>query len=528
MANLRSSDLLFGSHLRGRQENRPKGRSAKSLVRSEVWNVLERHEAMTGFAGIKALGWGDKTLALLFLLTAPLINPWVRGDGVGYYAFARSLLIEHDLNFEKDWQSANASFRMDRIDETGQVVPGQYTSTGHLNNHFTIGPAILWSPFLILAHLGVLFYDGLGGNIPADGYSRPYMVAMALGTALYGFFALWISYRLARRYVADRFAFLATLGIWFGSSLPVYMYFNPSWSHAHSAFTVALFVWYWQRTRDGRTSTQWVILGIIAGLMMNVYYLNVILLLFPIVESLALYRKRFGTAMGEPVSWLFLQNSLFAAVTLAAFLPTLVTKKIIYGSFLNFGYTEHWFWTSPALLKVCFSSEHGLFAWTPILVPAVTGLFFLLRIDRHLGLYSIAVFGVYLYAIGCYQNWHGIASFGNRFFVSLTILFIVGLAASFDWLAHALEIRRATSLATSMTAVFILWNLGLVFQWGMHLIPARGPVSWRDAAYNQFAVVPLRATHTVEDYLTRRKQLMGHIEDQDMKQLKSQPSEGRE
>ncbi len=47
-----------------------------------------------------------------------------------------------------------------------------------------------------------------------------------------------------------------------------------------------------------------------------------------------------------------------------------------------------------------------------------------------------------------------------------------------------------------------------------------------DAAYNQFAVVPVRATHTIEDYLTRRKQLMDHIEDEDVKQLKSQARGG--
>ena len=51
---------------------------------------------------------------LLFVLTVPLSNPWVRGDGVGYYAFARSLLIEHRLDFTKDWLTANTSFRMGR------------------------------------------------------------------------------------------------------------------------------------------------------------------------------------------------------------------------------------------------------------------------------------------------------------------------------------------------------------------------------------------------------------------------------
>ena len=69
-----------------------------------------------------------------------------------------------------------------------------------------------------------------------------------------------------------------------------------------------------------------------------------------------------------------------------------------------------------------------------------------------------------------------------------------------------------------------MWNLGLIFQWGTHLIPARGPISWRDAAYNQVAVVPVEATRTLEAYLTRRKQLMHRIEQQDVDHLKSAES----
>lgn len=471
----------------------------------------------------------EKILVVAFLLTLPLINPWVRGDGVGYYAFARSLLIEHRLNFEKDWLAANASFRMARTDVEGHILPAQYTSTGHLNNHFSIGPAILWSPFLISAHLAVLAYDEFGGHLPADGYSRPYLFAMALGTVTYGFLALWISFRLARKYGSERWAFLATLGIWLGSSLPVYMYFNPSWSHPHSAFTVAMFVWYWDRTHGARTWRQWIILGVIAGLMIDVYYPNGILFLFPLFESLAGYRGALHTLGAEPFGRLFLKNLLFAGVALVGFLPTLVTKKMIYGGYLTFGYTEHWYWNSPALLKVCFSAEHGLFTWTPILIPAVLGLFFLCRQDRDLGLYSIAVFAAYLYTIGCYQDWHGIASFGNRFFVSLTILFILGLAAFFEWLVRAWQETRAVVFASVATAILIVWNFGLVFQWSTHLIPARGSISWRETAYNQVAVVPVLATHTVEAYFLRREQLMNRIEEQDVKQqLKSEQSDKSE
>ena len=118
---------------------------------------------------------------LLFILTLPLCNPWVRGDGVGYYAFARSLLIEHRLDFSKDWLEANETFRMGRTDAAGNILANQYTATGHLNNHFSIGPAILWAPFLIAAHLGVLLWNRLGGHVLADGYSAPYRWAMARG-----------------------------------------------------------------------------------------------------------------------------------------------------------------------------------------------------------------------------------------------------------------------------------------------------------------------------------------------------------
>jgi len=55
----------------------------------------------------------------------------------------------------------------------------------------------------------------------------------------------------------------------------------------------------------------------------------------------------------------------------------------------------------------------------------------------------------------------------------------------------------------------------------MHLIPARGPISWHDAAYNQVAVVPVQAARTLESYLTGRKQLMWRIEQQDVDSLKS-------
>lgn len=465
----------------------------------------------------------EKILILIFVLSLPLINPWVRGDGVGYYSFARALLIQHNLDFKQDWLMANSSFRMGRIDADGNILADQYTATGHLDNHFSVGPAILWSPFLVAAHLGVLSYDAMGGHVAADGFSRPYVLAMAFGTALYGFLALWLSFRLAREYLPEHWAFLATVGIWFASSLPVYMYFNPSWSHAHSAFVVALFLWYWDRTRSGRSTVEWLLLGLIGGLMLDVYYPNGILLLYPLLESLALYWQSLSRRDAAAFGSLFLKNALFAGMIFLALLPTFLTRKAIYGGYLKFGYSGLWYWNSPAILRVCFSSDHGLFSWTPILIPAVIGLLLLRKRDWALGTYSVFAFAAFLFLIGCYEYWHGLSSFGNRFFLSLTVLFVLGYASFLDYFGLAWNERRSWLLARMATAVLILWNWGLIFQWGTHLIPARGPISWRDAGYNQVAVVPVRVASTVKRYLTGRKQLMGNIEDEDVRQLKAHP-----
>src|SRR5580700_7930848 len=257
------------------------------------------------------------------------------------------MLIGGNLDFTKDWRDANSSFRMGRVGPDGSINQNQFTVTGHLDNHFTIGPAILWAPFLVTAHLLVEASRIFGSHVSADGFSSPYRIAMALGTALCGFLGIWFSFLLARKYCGEKWAFLAALGIWFASSLPVYMYFNPSWAHAHSAFAVALFLWYWDRTGAERSGIQWLILGAIAGLMINVYYINAVLLIVPFLESLSEFWKRFEENQAVSARRLFIYDIMFAVTILVALIPIFITNKIIYGSYLHLGYSENWSWRSP-------------------------------------------------------------------------------------------------------------------------------------------------------------------------------------
>lgn len=467
----------------------------------------------------------EKWLLVLFVFSLLFLNPWIRGDGVGYYAFARAPLIQHNLDFDADYRQANASFRNPRLDQAGQPKPSFRTATGHLDNHFSVGPAILWTPFLLLAHAGVLVARALGSTVAADGFSAPYRIAMAFATALYGFLALLLSFRIARNFFSETWAFLASLGIWWASSLPVYMYFNPSWSHAHSAFVVTLFLWYWHRTLAERTLSQWICLAVLAGLMLNVYYPNAMLLAVLPVEALRQYRGAFRGG-GPSVSSLVARHFVFGFVVVLCLLPTFITRWIVYGGPFQSGYTpvSEWAWKSPYFLAVLFSSNHGLLAWTPVLVFSVLGVFLFCWREPRVGLPVLAAAAAFYFFIACYPDWAGISSFGNRFFVSLTPIFVLGLAAFLDSVSRLFSRPRITLAAASATlTILILWNAGLMFQWGTHLIPARGAISWGEMVHNQFYVVPRQLATDVRVYLFRRKDLMHQIEDQELQQLKNRP-----
>jgi len=468
----------------------------------------------------------ERLLVLLFLLTLPLANPWVRGDGVGYYAYARALLIQHNLDFTADYQHANTSFREGRLDESGQPRTDFRTPTGHLENHFTIGTAMLWSPFLLIAHGGVLVARALGSNVPADGFSAPYRYAMAFGTSLCGFLALFLAFHLAKKFVSERWALFATLAIWGGSSLAVYMYFNPSWSHAHSAFVVAVFFAYWLRTRDGRSIPQWILLGFIAGLMLNVYYANAMLLVLLAAEALLALRDAIQQRRPSAIAALLARYAIFSVTLLVCFLPTLLSKKIIYGSLFESGYVpiSLWNWKSPNFLQVLISANHGLFSWTPLLLVSAIGVFLFWRKFPRVGGPVLCAVLAFYYFIASYPDWAGISSFGNRFFVSLTVFFVIGLAVLLQSLAGKFpSLHSATLASAALLVCFVCWNLGLMFQWGTHLIPARGPVSFAEVAHNQFVAVPRQLAGHLRDYFFSRKELMRQIEQRDVQQLKEHP-----
>jgi len=472
----------------------------------------------------------QRWLITLFILTLPFVTPYLRGDGIGYYAYIASLVIDHDLYFENEYRHADPWHYRNLFDSQGRLKPHLYTCTGFVENKYSVGPSLLWAPFFLTAHAFTALFNALPlphAPIP-DGFSLPYRYFCALGTALYGFLGLFLAFSVARRLFDERVAFWATLGIWFASGLPVYMYFLPFMSHAHSAFTCSLLVWFWWRTYDQRVAADnltalrfqlWFLLGLLSGLAFITYYPNLLLSLFVLADFVELTHRARQRSWRFAVTFVAVPMAIWASGFFFGWLPLGLIKWVIYGSPFQLGYGEPWWFFDPRLWQVLFSSEHGLFSWTPIVFFACTGFVPLLRRHPSIGWRCLLTFLVFWYFIASYDDWHGQSSFSNRFFLSLTSLFVFGLAAL---LAAVWERLKAPifRLIPVFIVLLALWNLGFIFQWGTGLINKRGPISWAKMVRQQLTVVPKEMPRTAYLFITDRQRLLKEIERRDMEEAR--------
>lgn len=447
-------------------------------------------------------GIGKVVLIAACLMSCLVVNPYVRGDGNGYYAWLASAVIDHDVDFRNQYRHADPLFAAAYFDENGDVRPEKTTATGHVSNQWSVGPAVLWAPWFLVAHVVVTVV----GVDPADGFASWYRQCCAVGSLFYAVMALAIGVRLARSYGAmARASQVAAVAVMLGTSLFVYAYMLPFHVHAMAAFTVACFLWYWHATPAFVTYRQWAIWGALGGLMTMTYHVNA--LFGFVVLSAALERWRAGERGRIAVCGL-----IFAVAAIVVCLPQLIGKTIVYGHPLVTGYQDEFFWWSPRLLATAFSTEHGLLLWTPLIVVALAGCVIAAQKARTMQ-WMLAAASLFYVVIASYQNWHGLSSFGNRFFVSLTVPFVIGIAVVAERAYHLG--RRRSAAFNALLMLLVCWNLGLAFQWGTKMIPSRGPVSPSRMAMQQLDV-PSRIITTMRHYLGSRDAFVADIERKDI------------
>ena len=449
-------------------------------------------------------------LCLVFAVSLPAVTTRLyASDEVEYFAWLHSIAFDRDADFQNEYQHFYDA-GVSRSTEFHETFLERTTESGRRINYTTPGSALLWAPFYAIGH-GVALATGA----PADGFSRPYIASVAYGSACYAFLAVLLSALVARRVVGRGIG--ASLCVAAGTPLLFYAYLAPGFGHATSAFAVSLFVWTWIRVRDRWSAGGAVALGLCGGLMALVREQDLFLVIGPAVDFVMAWAGARAAARGAARP--SVATALAGAVAfLTAYAPQLFAYAAVNG---HPGPTEtaarKMTWTAPHALSVLFSPEHGLFAWTPLALVSIVGLIVLWRrgpggassadrVDdrdaRRIAGLALLMIALQAYSSGSVESWTVSGSFGQRRFVAITPLLVLGLAALWSRVRAGWP-RRALVAAVLLC---VWWNLGLMAQFGLNRMD-RKRLTLVENARVTFFQLPLEAPAIAWRYLTDRASL---------------------
>ena len=459
------------------------------------------------------LGLTPRELVLLtaaFVLTLPAVTPRVyASDEIQYFSYLRSLWFDGDVSFENEYR-----YFYDRNIGRGENFHATFlqleTDAGRRPNFGTLGAALLWTPFYAAGDATARLMAAAGANVEVDGFSPPYLRAVAYGSAVYGFLAIVLGISALRRIMgpstfrgAD---VVAGVLVWVGTPLLFYMYIAPPYAHAPSAFAVALFVCIWLHVRGTWTARGAIALGLSGALMAMVREQDALLVIGPALDFAL-------TAVRRPGRGALTTAAAGALAFAIGYAPQLLAYKALNGyAGPSKLVVRKMTWYSPHALEVLFSTGHGFLFWTPLAVVALAGLVALaLRGSadaRRVGWCMLLMLAAQVYVSGSVESWKVAGAFGQRRFVAITVLLVIGLGVLLRTLFSSHHALRRTSpparFATgTVLALCVWWNLALTALFGTGLMD-RQRLDLKRNAYDAFVTVPGMAPDLALRYLTRR------------------------
>jgi hypothetical protein len=437
----------------------------------------------------RRINHGPLLILGLFLLLLPLANPRVYAtDEVQYYVYLRSLRFDGDLSFENDYRELARRNPASGI-EGSLLQPNRIREkTGLYGNIAPVGCALLWAPFFLAADGIVHLVNLLGGQIPTDGYSRPYILSVCYASAFYGLIGLLLCRRLARRYASERAATAATVAIWLASPLIFYMFIQMPFAHATGFFLTTLFLTLWSAGRppDRSATAQrswkaWAGLGIVGALMTMTREQLGLFLLLPATEAGVAYVQAIRAGHWKSIWSLTEGHALFALVFALSLAPQIATYQVLNGEPRPAGEVSGRInWCSPHAIDTLVDYNpapslwcrtvgdftaafppfsRGAFVWSPLQGIGLLGVVLLWRRDRWLMAALLLAFLAQTYINGAYgTTWHLRGAFGFRRLIECSPIYIIGLALLLDRLSQSVS----WWVLFGVLALLILWNFGLI------------------------------------------------------------------
>jgi len=421
----------------------------------------------------------------------------VWSDGVGYFLYARSLVIDGNFDVTNEFEHLDTKFPSDSKALEPLRKWSSRSADGTLQTPWPHGIGLVMAPFYAAGYAVEAAVAAVQGR-QANSYGVIPQAGYILGSVAFGILGFWCLVLICRPLTGEREAYLCALATILCGPLLFYILFHPSMAHAPSFGLIALLTLIWIRAwQKGTTYFSMIALGVVLGLAATVRYQNALFAILPAALGLwDIKRDGFGVALRRAA---------------AAAVACLVPLVLLAGSHVNVdsrgiegGVTVAQYpvnFASPYFFEVLFSCRHGAFHWSPVLALGVLGLLWTLFAKPKVQLVTprtwaavlLATFAAHVYLMGglglstvayvadgmssgWLHHWDDAPSFGMRYLSECAPIFAVGLAC----LMYATRRYLHVALWMIVLGVLAAWNGLLVVAYGMETITRSGCLPYSD------------------------------------------------
>ncbi|HRG88565.1 MAG TPA: hypothetical protein PLW44_06055, partial [Chitinophagales bacterium] len=283
-------------------------------------------------------------------------------DTFGYYLYLPATFIYNDL-----WHLSFAEPMMQKYNLAGFFYAARIGPEGNYVMNYSLGTAILYSPFFFIGHLWAKLF-----NYPADGFSAPYQYSVFIGGGLYSLAGVLVTARTLRYFFSQKITAILLLILLAGTNYLYYTLLENAMTHNY-LFTVGAFIIYlsikWHQSPEYKYA---VLLGLFIGLAIIIRPTEIFWCLIPLLWTIK-DRKTFAGKIEIVRQNLSQLVALVATVIVVGGIQMLYWKAAS-GKFIYYSYDGTFDFLSPHIIPGLFSIRKGWLVYTPVMALALIGL----------------------------------------------------------------------------------------------------------------------------------------------------------
>ena len=376
-------------------------------------------------------------------------NNYLSYDNFGYYMYLPALFIYDDIKIKdfswvedinKKYNSTATYYQFDLGNQNNKVI------------RFFMGMSILYLPGFTAGHI-----IALNSDYPADGFSAPYYWGLLGWSLIFLIIGIFFLRKILLEFFDDVVTSLTLIFLFVGTNLYFFSVMGNDTPHVYLFAVTAILAWFVIKWHKEKKTGYAIAMGFFTGLLIISRPSEITVAFLILLWGVSGWK----TLKEKPAIFFkhWKQILLFIATGLILLIVQMLYWKTATGHYFFFPYNDPGSaldLSHPRFWWVLFSFRKGWLIYSPLMIFALWGFYFMYKKNREIFWAIFVVFLLNLYLISGFTS---LISYGYRAFIQSYALLAIPLGYFIQFL-----LSKKTVVKIAATIIFILFAALNIFQ----------------------------------------------------------------